>query len=105
MNRNVRLLLIALMAMVPFVGGNLYAALSDGLISAWTFNDGTANDGIGNNHGNLMNGASTAPGNVGQALDLQNPENPPVGENTGQYVEIPSSPTLEQEDGVFTVAF
>ena len=59
------------------------------------------NDSIGSNDGAFMNGAGTVDAEFGMALNLENPENPATGENTGQYVEIPSSASLEQEDGVF----
>lgn len=86
------------------LGTNSYAELSDGLVSVWNFDDGSANDSIGNNDGAFMNGASTANAEFGMALNLDNPENPATGENTGQYVEVPSSASLEQEDGVFSIS-
>ena len=86
------------------LGTNSYAELEDGLVSVWSFNDGSANDSVGNNDGAFMNGASTINAEFGMALNLENPENPATGENTGQYVEIPSSASLEKEDGVFSVS-
>lgn len=83
---------------------NSHAALEDGLVSVWNFDDGTANDSIGSNDGEFMNGASVTAGEYGMALNLDNPENPATGDNTGQYVEIPSDATLEHEDGVFSVS-
>ena len=83
---------------------NSYAELADGLVSVWNFDDGSANDAIGSNDGAFMNGASTVDAEFGMALNLDNPENPATGENTGQYVEIPSAASLEQEDGVFSVS-
>jgi len=83
---------------------NSYAALEEGLVSVWTFDDGTANDSVGNNDGEFMNGAGVASGQAGMALNLENPENPAAGENTGQYVEVPSSESLEKADGVFSVS-
>lgn len=83
---------------------NSYAALSDGLVSAWNFDDGTANDAVGSNDGEFVNGASTEGAEFGMALNLDNPENPATGEDTGQYVSIPSSASLEKEDGVFSVS-
>lgn len=105
MNSSIRFILIALIATSLVVGFDVYAALEDGLISAWTFDDGTARDhGGGGNDGEFINGASTSPGLVGMGLNLDNPTNPNVGEDTGQYVRIPSSASLEQEDGVFSVS-
>ena len=86
------------------IGTNSYAELADGLVSVWNFDDGSANDSIGSNDGEFMNGASTTDAEFGMALNLENPENPATGENTGQYVEIPSSASLEKEDGVFSVS-
>lgn len=86
------------------IGTNSYAELADGLVSVWNFDDGSANDSIGSNDGEFMNGASTIDAEFGMALNLENPENPATGENTGQYVEIPSSASLEKEDGVFSVS-
>ena len=91
---------IALVAL----GANSYAELSDGLVSAWNFDDGTANDSISGNDGEFVNGASTINAEFGLALNLDNPENPATGENTGQYVQIPSDASLERDDGVFSVA-
>merc|ERR1712169_148080 len=56
--------------------------------------------------GTFKNGAKTAGGGkAGKALMLDNPTNPAIGENTGQYVEIPSSASLEQADGIFSISF
>ncbi|MCY3549552.1 MAG: LamG domain-containing protein [Candidatus Poribacteria bacterium] len=95
--------LFFILALMVF-SANSYAELEDGLVSVWNFDDGSANDSIGSNDGEFMNGASTADGRHGMALNLDNPENPATGENTGQYVEIPSAASLEKEDGVFSVS-
>ena len=85
-------------------GASSYAALEDGLVSVWNFDDGTANDSIGGNDGEFVNGASASQAEFGMALNLDNPENPATGEDTGQYVAIPSSASLEKEDGIFSVS-
>ena len=95
--------LFFILALMVF-SANSYAGLEDGLVSAWTFDDGTANDAVGDNDGEFVNGASTTDGEFGMALNLANPENPATGDNSGQYVEIPSSTSLEKEDGVFSVS-
>ena len=95
--------LFFILALMVF-SANSYAGLEDGLVSVWNFDDGTANDAVGDNDGEFMNGASTTNAEFGMALNLDNPENPATGENTGQYVEIPSSSSLEKEDGVFSVS-
>ena len=82
--------LFFILALMVF-GTNSYAELADGLVSVWNFDDGSVNDSIGNNDGEFINGASTVDAEFGMALNLENPENPATGENTGQYAEIPSS--------------
>ena len=52
------------------VGAVAEAALLDGVISGWTFDDKTVNDTFGGNHGSLRGGASFAAGMTGRALDL-----------------------------------
>ena len=78
---------------------NSYAELADGLVSVWNFDDGSANDAIGSNDGAFMNGASTVDAEFGMALNLDNPENPATGENTGQYVEIRQPQALNKKTG------
>ena len=86
------------------LGTNSYAALTDGLVSVWNFNDGSANDSVGSNDSELVNGASAINAEFGMALNLDNPENPATGEDTGQYVSIPSSASLKKENGIFSVS-
>ena len=96
-------IILICLASVSFAG---LSKLEDGLISAWTFDDGSAKDSVGSNHGKFKNGAKTAGGGkAGKALMLDNPTNPATGKNTGQYVEIPSSASLEQADGIFSISF
>ena len=95
-------MLIALAVCFLAVSG--MAALNDDLVSAWTFDDGSAKDQVGSNDGALKNGAKAGAGKKGQGLVLANPKNPAAGKNTGQYVSIPSSKSLEQADGIFSVS-
>ena len=95
--------LFFILALMIF-SANSYAELADGLVSVWNFDDGTANDSIGSNDGELVNGASAINAEFGMALNLDNPENPATGEDTGQYVSIPSSSSLEKENGIFSVS-
>ncbi len=47
------------------------ADLNDGVVAAWTFDDGKATDAIGDAHGELFKGASiTNDGKFGKALDV-----------------------------------
>ena len=55
-----------------------------GLVSKWP-GDGDADDIVGGNHGTLMNGATFAPGKVGQAFSL---------DGVGDYVQIPYDPSF-----------
>jgi len=89
---------------VCFLAVSGMAALDDGLVSAWTFDDGSANDQVGSNDGAFKNGAKAGAGKKGTGLVLDNPTNPAAGENTGQYVEVPNSASLEQADGIFSIS-
>src|SRR2546427_8380874 len=64
-----------------------------GLVSWWP-GEGNANDIVGNNHGRLVNGASFAPGLVGQAFSFN---------GTNQYVDLGNSSSLQVSHGNFTV--
>jgi hypothetical protein len=67
-----------------------------GLLSCWP-GDGNADDISGNsNHGVLQNGATFAPGMVGQAFTF---------DGIDDYVEVPASANLNFGTGDFTVAF
>ena len=71
--------------MVEFEGPPSPIQAPDGLV-AWWPGDGNANDIIGGNHGTLRNGATFAPGMVGQAFSF---------DGSGTYVNIPDSPSLD----------
>lgn len=66
-----------------------------GAVSWWT-GDGNSNDSIGGNHGMLQNGATFAPGLVGQAFSF---------DGINDYVKVASSPTLQFGTGDFTIDF
>ena len=72
------------------IGANVAsAALSDGLISAWTFDDGTTNDRIDGNDGTLMGGAEIVDADhdgFGKAVNLN---------GTDAFVEIPHSASMD----------
>jgi len=59
-------------------------AAPDGLVGWWS-GEGSADDLVGTNQGNLMEGADFAPGMVGQAFNLDGEED---------YVQIPTSSSL-----------
>jgi len=72
------------------------AALTDGIISVWTFNDGTANDKYNRNNGKLVGGAKIVDGGkVGKAVDLNGKD---------AYVEVPHGPTMEKMADAYTVS-
>lgn len=61
------------------------ADLNEDLISAWTFDDGTANDAVGNNDGEI-NGATVTNGKFAKALDFN---------GVDAFVRIPHDPSME----------
>jgi hypothetical protein len=61
------------------------ASVGGGMISAWVFDDGTANDVMGVNDG-IIHGASFGAGKVGGAIDLNGVDN---------YVEIPHDSSMD----------
>jgi len=77
------------------VSGVSYAGLEDGLISAWTFDDGTAKDLMGNNQGNIIGGVEVVNGKSGKALNFN---------GTDGYIQIPSSETMNAIANGFTIS-
>lgn len=61
------------------------APVGRGLVSWWR-GEGNANDSVGSNHGELRNGASFAPGKVGQGFLL---------DGVDDFVFVPDSPSLD----------
>lgn len=66
------------------------APTAGGIISWWPGN-GNTNDQVGQNFGTLVNGATYAPGKVGDGFRFS---------QAGQYVEIPDSPSLRPTTGL-----
>ncbi len=70
------------------------ADLPEGLVARWTF-DGTFSDSSGNgNDGTGVGGVTFAPGALGEAIVL----------NGNNYVEVPSSPSLNITDEITLVS-
>jgi YVTN family beta-propeller protein len=67
---------------------------SDGLVSWWSA-EGNANDKFGNNNGTEMNGATYAPGFVGQAFSF---------DGIDDYIKVPKSANLDV-GGQVTIQF
>lgn len=76
---------IAILCLTVGFGFCVQADLNDDLISAWTFDDGTANDAVNNNDGEI-NGAEVVDGKFSKALDFN-------GEDA--FVRIPHDPSME----------
>ncbi|MDQ1329096.1 MAG: hypothetical protein QG641_2385 [Candidatus Poribacteria bacterium] len=77
------------------ISGISYAKLEDGLISAWTFDDGTANDFQGSNKGNIIGGVKAIDGKSGKALNFN---------GTDGYIQIPHNETMNVIANGFTIS-
>ena len=75
--------------------GISYAELEDGLISAWTFDDGTTKDHHGKNHGKIKGGVEVADGKFAKALNFNGKDG---------HVQIPHDKSLEVIADAFTVS-
>jgi len=72
-----------------------YADLADGLISAWTFDDGTAKDSVGNNDGKINGGVEVTNGKFGKALSFNGKDG---------FVQVPHDKSLEAIANGLTVS-
>jgi hypothetical protein len=89
-------LVLTILALSAMICASAYAAgLTDGLVSAWLFNDGTAKDLTGKNNG-IIHGATKAAGKYGSCLSFNGVDN---------YVEIPDSPSLQLPEGLTVAAW
>jgi len=75
--------------------GSSYAELADGLVSAWTFDDGTPKDLQGDNDGKIKGGVEVVDGKFGKGLSFDG--------NDG-YVEVPHDESMEVIADAFTFA-
>ncbi len=75
------------------------ADLNDGVVAAWTFDDGKVTDSIGDAHGELFKGATiTNDGRFGKALDVDG--------NQDSRADIEFNPGLESViEGAHTVSY
>jgi hypothetical protein len=88
-------LVLTMIALGAIICAGAYADVTDGLVSAWTFNDGTAKDLTGKNDG-IVHGAVEADGKYGSCLSF---------DATDDYVEVPDSPSLQLPEGLTVAAW
>jgi hypothetical protein len=88
-------LMIASLVMI-FGSGISYASISDGLVSAWLFDDGTANDFIGNNNGTLNGNPTFVEGKFNKALSF---------DGKAAYVNLGDTKNFPNGSSKRTVAF
>lgn len=91
-------ILTALIAMaIASIGlSKSYAALEDGLVAAWTFDDGTPKDSVGKNHGKIIQGVKPEPkGKFGQAMSFDGVKD--------SHISVPHSKDFEM-DTTFSVS-
>ena len=89
---NTQIFVVFLFCVVASVAS---AALTDGLISAWTFEGDNVNDLMGNANGTLVGGAGYSDGIHGRALDVN---------GVDAYAEIPHHPSMDAMEQAFTHA-
>ncbi len=75
--------------------GTSYAKLEDGLVSAWTFDDGSARDFQGDNHGEILGGVEAADGKFSKALSF---------DGTDGHIQIPHDASMDAIADGFTFA-
>jgi len=82
---------VILVAIAFFVfASGAYAALTDGLVGYWSFNDGTAKDNSGaENHGKFLGAPKSVAGKMGKCLDFN-------GKNDGIDIEDKASVQLDK---------
>lgn len=77
------------------VTGLASAAVEDGVISVWNFDDGTADDVFGVNDGILHGDVQFADGQIGLAVDLN---------GSDAYVEVPHTASMDGMADAYSVA-
>ena len=86
----------ALVAMFVVLSATSYADISDGLVSAWTFDGVDADDAFGNSHGILHNGAEVIDdGYIGKALDVDGVE---------AYLEAPDVDAFDVMENAYSIS-
>ena len=91
-----------ILAVFVVIGGALfaapssYAALTDGLVANWTFDDCTANDNSGNGHNGSLKGTTCSVGVINKSLSFN---------GSGDYVEVPDAPDLSPAKAITVSAW
>lgn len=63
--------ILAIATLMIGISGSAFADINDGVVAAWTFDDGKVTDAIADAHGELFKGATiTNDGKFGKALDV-----------------------------------
>ena len=91
-----RTLVIAILSIaicLLITSGTTYAKLEDGLISAWTFDNGTAKDFQGSNNGKIIGGVEPIDGKFEKAFSFN---------GTDGYIQVPHSKSMEVIANSFT---
>ncbi|MBM3237760.1 LamG domain-containing protein [Candidatus Poribacteria bacterium] len=88
--------IVSIVALYLVIGiGISYANLEDGLISAWTFDDGNTKDWQGKNHGQINGGVEVANGKFEKALSFNGKDG---------HIQIPHDKSMEVIADAFTVS-
>ncbi|MFH1725537.1 MAG: LamG-like jellyroll fold domain-containing protein, partial [Elusimicrobiota bacterium] len=82
----------AALAILPSLQAPAWGAAPAGLFGYWTFDDGTATDSAGDNHGTVF-GATPVPGMVDGAMSF----------GGGDYIQLPEAPVFGSSDFTVTV--
>jgi hypothetical protein len=91
----IRAITLVLFSIAVVGSAGISDGLTDGLISAWTFDDGTATDIKGRNNGILHGDVQFVDGKTGLGVDI-------TGEDT--YIEVPHSSSMDAMADQFTHA-
>jgi len=87
--------ILTMFALALTICASAYADVNAGLVSAYTFEDGTAVDETGRNNG-VVHGATKVAGQNGNCLKFN---------GTSNYVEIPDSASLQLPEGLTVAAW
>jgi hypothetical protein len=87
--------IFTMFALALAICAGAYADINTGLVSAYTFEDGTAVDETGRNNG-VVNGATKVAGKNGNCLKF---------DGTNDFVSIPDSPSLHLPEGLTVAAW